>query len=373
MKRIISSLIMMTVILSATASARDVPTIENPAVPANKNAGRTITLNEVLRFDGDSDDYYFKRPYRLKVAPDESIFLIDDKQFLRFDKNGTFIKNHQKKGEGPGEYNNLTNYFFVDNGITLFTRQPFKMIKTDMQGKLLKENRIIMEGGFFSVLGLHKDKYWAANAGFSAWGKPKTGYTDINRDIVWGTDGSKTNKSKLAFTEKAYMVSKSAKGNVSISLNIFVVIRSVMDQNGQLYVSNTQKYNIKKVNLEKETITNTFNRKYKSIPFKEEINENENSRSTAPEPEFFNDVQRIHFHKDRLWVFTSTIIKDKGILVDVFSKDGKYMDNFYLPLHQVETPHDFRRTRTALYKNFLFTIEEDEDENPVIVKYEMNM
>jgi hypothetical protein len=37
-------------------------------------------------------------------------------------------------------------------------------------------------------------------------------------------------------------------------------------------------------------------------------------------------------YKDRLWVFTSTMDEKKGILVDVFGFDGKYLDNFYLSL-----------------------------------------
>jgi hypothetical protein len=40
----------------------------------------------------------------IKTAPDGSIFVLDEKQFLKFDKKGKFIKNLFKKGQGPGEF-----------------------------------------------------------------------------------------------------------------------------------------------------------------------------------------------------------------------------------------------------------------------------
>ena len=65
------------------------------------------------------------------------------------------------------------------------------------------------------------------------------------------------------------------------------------------------------------------------------------------------------------------MVPGKGVLVDVFSKDGKYRDNFYLNIPQVPDVHALREKKFTLYNNCLFTVETDEDENPVIVKYQL--
>ncbi len=54
-------------------------------------------------------------------------------------------------------------------------------------------------------------------------------------------------------------------------------------------------------------------------------------------------------------------------------QDGKYIDYFYLPLPQVEKVNDLDRKSITLYGDFLFTVEQSEDENPVVVKYMMNL
>jgi hypothetical protein len=51
--------------------------IENPEKPLIKKAGRVVELKEVLSIHDVGDDYYFKYPSNLKVAPDGSIFFLD--------------------------------------------------------------------------------------------------------------------------------------------------------------------------------------------------------------------------------------------------------------------------------------------------------
>jgi hypothetical protein len=57
--------------------------------------------------------------------------------------------------------------------------------------------------------------------------------------------------------------------------------------------------------------------------------------------------------------------------VDVFTKEGKYIDNFYLKLPRVTTAIDMDRKPFTLYKNFLFTAEEDDDGSMSVVKYKL--
>ena len=71
--------IILIVFLTAVTlmGAEEVTVIKNPAKPAKADAGRVIAIKEVLRITDAEGDFYFKNPGRIKIAPDESIFLTD--------------------------------------------------------------------------------------------------------------------------------------------------------------------------------------------------------------------------------------------------------------------------------------------------------
>jgi hypothetical protein len=164
-----------------------------------------------------------------------------------------------------------------------------------------------------------------------------------------------------------------------VRMSLFSLGRTVftMDGNNTLYVSASQPYAIQRLDLEKKKITGTIKREYTSVPYTakepEEGEESGQSRPKETNPDFFNDVQYILVHNDFLWVLTSTLVKDKGVLVDVFTKDGKYTDHFYLPLPQVEAVNDLERKPIVLHDGYLFTVETGEDENPEVVKYKVDI
>ncbi len=85
-------------------------------------------------------------------------------------------------------------------------------------------------------------------------------------------------------------------------------------------------------------------------------------RYKPPEKKCENDVLGLFFHKDQLWIKTSTKDEKKGTLFDVFNKEGKYVDNFYLKLNG---------TLMTTHGDFIFVLEKDEDENLQIVKYKI--
>jgi hypothetical protein len=77
----------------------------------------------------------------------------------------------------------------------------------------------------------------------------------------------------------------------------------------------------------------------------------------------------VYHQKQRV---TSTLHKDKGILVDVFDDEGKYLDNFYLPLFRILTKE--RLTYYApmdIHDDYLIVVEIGEDELISIAKYEI--
>ncbi|MGB2763397.1 MAG: hypothetical protein WBC20_03200, partial [Candidatus Aminicenantaceae bacterium] len=69
-------------IFSSVIFAQEI--IKNPEKPSSKKAGRILKLEEVFRITDESGDFYFRYPGDLKVAPDGTIFIADEDQFLKF-------------------------------------------------------------------------------------------------------------------------------------------------------------------------------------------------------------------------------------------------------------------------------------------------
>ena len=201
MKKIIGIAILMVMIISLHVKA-EVKLIENPETPKSKDAGRIIIPVEEMLITDEEGGFYFKSPGRIKVAPDESIFVRDENQFLRFDRNGKFLNNQFKKGQGPGEYTYILNYQFIGDKIVIFTRQPYKIVETDIKGNLLKETRLHEKMGFKRILGFVKDKFWLVSSSFQNILKRNTGSFTLNLELAWGTLDGKVEKTGIIFPEK---------------------------------------------------------------------------------------------------------------------------------------------------------------------------
>lgn len=94
---------------------------------------------------------------------------------------------------------------------------------------------------------------------------------------------------------------------------------------------------------------------------------------TRPPQKYLNDIKNLLIYKNRLWVVTSTIDDNKGILIDVFNIKGKYLDNFYLkfPMKTATNLHNvFIKFYTmAVYKGAVYMAERNKDGTYRIVKY----
>jgi glucose/arabinose dehydrogenase len=76
-----------------------IPILGNTRVGSEKEeAGRVLKLHEVQRIEDAQADYYLKSPRDIQIAPDGSLFVVDEDQLLKFDANGQFIKNLFKRG-----------------------------------------------------------------------------------------------------------------------------------------------------------------------------------------------------------------------------------------------------------------------------------
>ena len=134
-----------------------------------------------------------------------------------------------------------------------------------------------------------------------------------------------------------------------------------------LYLSYTQEYQIKQLDLEKQEISRVFSRDYPRVKCPS------NKKGPLQSFKYHNDVHRLLIKGDIVWILTSSFDAKKGILVDVFNTNGEFTDNFYLPLLHSNTNESFSQLYFPLKikKNYLYAIEHDEDWTFTIAKYEI--
>lgn len=345
-------------IFNSTIFAQEI--IENPEKPLHKNAGRVIKLKEVMRTTDVEGKFFFASPWDIKVAKDGSFFVHEPSKLYKFDVNGKFVKNFYKKGEGPGELNqNLTDVFIGEDEIILASSNMYKIIRLDMQGNLIKDIR--PEWRFSSLVGYYKKKYYL---------------TQHERKKIERISGIRednlrlcvaNNKGEITPTPYIFPITISVHyGTRWIGLTTISRLKAVDDNQRYVYLFHTPEYLVKLLDLEKIEVVSSFKRKYervRRVPV-------EKSKTSILMPKFQNDIYRLAIHKNNLWVITSTVDKEKGILVDVFNREGKYLDNFYLPLRDIKR-NDYIYAPMAVYGSYLYVIEIGEDELISVAKYEI--
>lgn len=351
--------------------------LENQAAPQAKNAGRQLKLTEMLRITDEEGDFYFKRPRFLRVGPDGSIYVADDKQFLKFDKEGAFVGNFHKPGEGPGEYTRLRTYRVRDDHILMVASRPNKIIKLDLAGKLLSEKRINDRRGIQRMLAIFGDKYYYFHTPFD-FAKVKNGLGEDNNILHSNTFNDDETDLKLNFPLRRYLHKKTSDNAVMISFQGIGRLSFAVHDQQRAYISHGERYLIKQVDLSTGKITGQFSRKYTPVAFYPDKEEEEKEKKNPSvfklyKPEYFADINAIDLYKDKLWVFTSTLDKEKGVLVDMFGLDGKYLDSFYLLLPGIERPDDISKNQFTIVGDHLYIIEADEDDVFSIARYKIEL
>lgn len=343
--------------------------IENPEKPLSENAGRVLQLKEEMRISDEQGGFYFKSPQKIKIAPDGSIFVLDEEQFLKFDDQGKFVKNLFRKGQGPGEFMRIENYIFCDNEIIIHQSRPDKIVKVDIEGNLINEFRL--GKSISKLITCFKDEFVMANHSFPKLKKAgeEPEIIDINWNILFVSEDGKIKETDHYFPAKWF----AKRIRTAIIANYIVDFSAIPYKKKYLTIFHTQNYLIKLFDLEENQIIRIFNRKYKRVEYKHEkkaIEETRPSVYTLGLPtDYHNDIQKLFLHKDNLWVLTSTIDMKKGNLVDAFNMDGQYINNFYLPLPKSIKLKDLNHHPITISEDFLFIVEHDENDVPVIVKY----
>jgi hypothetical protein len=343
--------------------------IENPGKPLNKDSGRIVMLEEMMQIRDVGKNFYFKYPRNLKVAPNGAIFVQDQEQFIQFDPKGKFVRNFFKKGQGPGEMQSAGNYFFERENIIVHELLSHKILCFDFNGKLIKDFRIQGEPRLSRFLLSQKGKYY-----FLSSDRPvtkKTSVVDIHQKLIEIAQEGKEIKEMTEFPTIGYIAVGKQGGRVFYDISSVIAVPYM---NKFMFVSHTQEYLLKLYDAEKNRIIRTFKRVYQRVKTPPDAEKTGGAmldgKSVSPPPQkFLNDIQNLLVFKDMLWIVTSTTDKEKGILIDVFNFEGKYIDYFYLefPKNMVRGYHG--NTAMDISEDFLCTIEQDDEGTYAIKKY----
>ena len=342
----------LLVLLSVTALAFG-QIVENPAKPKAANPGRLLRLTEVWKITDEGGEFFFKYPNNLQIAEDGSIFVVDSDEFLKFSPEGKFLKNIYKKGQGPGEMGNYFTYYIHGRDLFIQDMNSQRLWRADFDG-IFQEQVNLKNKDYSGFLGVLPDGFLFLK---SVWPPPgeRTGklmeIIDTVASVAW--DGSER-RDIATFKPRNFLFPQGAMGwDSSITVP--------SPDAKLLYAFHGRDYLIEVVDMASGTVIKRFGRAYPKVPHVEKEYEPDfRKRTGAPKIEFEADVNNLYPVGEHLWVETSTDDKTKGRLIDVFDKDSRFLDSFYLGPG---------RTLMAVREDAIFCQQKNEDETIAIVKY----
>ena len=351
--------------------------IENPEKPPVDGAGRIVHLEEVLCIQDTGDEYYFRYPSNLKIAPDGSIFVTDWSSGLlaRFDTNGKFLRNYFRKGQGPGELSSIGDYYFDDDKIIIYDASLKKILWLDSNCDIAKEFKVRKMARTFDFKLYHKDKYYFIQCDVP-FESTKPTYVDVPYQLVAVNEDPDIVDLLVSFVLKTYVVASGGGGGGYFQIDRMITAPFA---NRYLFLSHSQEYLLKVFDAEKNRIIRSFTRDYKrvkpSAEYKAMMKKGGvvvgGKHYTEPPRKYRNDIQNLFVNQNKIWVMTSTEDKKKGILFDVFDLEGALVDQFYLKFSEENFPKYGGGSRMMFSGEFLYQIESTPEETYVIKKYRM--
>jgi len=349
--------------------------------PKNPAAGRIRTLTPVLTItDENRSDFYFKSPSQPQFGPDGSIYLLDEKQVLQFDSQGRFIRNYFRPGQGPGEVGFVPGYAPTEAGLVIYSSSPGKIIRFDEKGTYVGESPTSALGT--SLLFVHADKQRAIVIKLISHDrktfdemKGMEATLESQNPILMIPAQNDPERQISSFTTRNYIVKSKEGGGGLVPLGKFLVAAWGTDL---LAYADAEEYAVKIINLASGSPVRTLHRNYPRVkrPPEEQAGIKSgmmigNEPVVAPAGKYAPDIVNLLARGDELWVVTSTRIEGKGVLVDVFDRNGIYTDCFYLPLPVWPEKHLTRPDPIALQGDFLLCLEKTEEGTYVLRKYKI--
>lgn len=359
-----------SVLFLSAAFAQDTTIL--PPKAKNPKAGRVLGLREVFRISDAGGKFFFKSPENLRPSPDGGVVVVDDGEFLRFDGAGEFVVDMFRAGQGPGELRRIENYLVGGDQILAFQANPMKLVLMDFDGKLLRE--VKPDATVSALFGRCGGRLLAAGHAFPPLDKVQKPEGDL-LDIIWTlelvSEEGRVETTTLTFPTKWFAKRINPRGFVSDNVTF---LHCVALGDGLAAVANEESYVIRIVDPAKSATVRTIRRDYGRVKYEPEKPPDDPSagRRLALPVAYFCDIQRLFAVEGSIWAVTSTVEPGKGALVDVISRDGEYLDSFYLPLPKGVGLHDLARYPLTISGRNVFVLESLEDGRLEVVKYEIS-
>jgi hypothetical protein len=363
-----ATLALMSMFVLSAAFGQEMVTL--PTRPRNPESGRILRLREVLRISDAAGGFYFKNPENVQPAPDGGVLVVDDGEFLRFDASGRFAVNMFREGQGPGELRQIENYLVRDPQVLAFQRNPMKLVFTGLDGKFLRE--VKPDAPVTRLLGRCGDRLLAAGNAVPAIDKVQKPEGE-SLDIAW-TLKLMSEDGRVEATSLTYPTKMFAKRlpNALIADNMTFLLCAALED-GLVAVAHEEGYVVKIADPAKDTAVRTIRRDYRRVRYEPEkpAGSAGGARRLAVPRDFHNDIQKLFAIDGRVWVMTSTVDPGKGVLVDVVSSAGEYLDSFFLPLPKGVGPNGLGRHPLTISGHTMLALEVLEDGRLEVVKYEI--
>lgn len=351
--------------------------IENPDKPLSERPGRIVRLEEELTIRDTGENYYLASPRAVKVASDGTLFVLDSRSKLlgRFDQEGMLLQNYFKPGQGPGELSAVLNFFIYEQNLIIYDPVLQKMLRLDFKGNVVKEFKLLRPSRHFNFIMFRPDVYYFMQYDIP-FHKGKEFQEDVPYELAAIPEATLEAEVLETFPMSTYIISMPGGGGGVFNLD--KMITAPMGSR-YLFISHSQEYQIELFDAEKQKIIRTFTREYERVKPSDEYIARlkkggiiiEGKHYTQPVPKFRNDIQNLLTNKNHLWVMTSTADEEKGILIDVFNLEGKFVDQFYIQFTEVNFPQIGNFNRMAISGEHLYHIESTPEETYVIRKYRM--
>ena len=344
--------------------------------PVEKNPIKVAKLTEVARITDEEGNFAFKRPRSIKIAPDGSVFVAESKALFKFTPQGKFVRNFIKIGEGPGEVKNFANFFFVNDGIVTASYMPVKILLSGIEGNHIREFTLFKAQTFTLILNVINNKYYFNYSKLSA-RDLKSGINKNKNQIIYCDSQGTLHQTGIEFTTIDALIKQTTKdGRTLIAMdNVTRLLTAFDNRNIQLFAVHKTRYEIDRFDLNSHKLLNQIKLPYKPVPYTSKPAEDEFDAKIEKikDRKFYNDIQAMKIYNGKLLVFTSTMDKESRALVDFYNIKGELEDKFFLKIPQVERPDDLRRKPMCFHKGFFWTTSMDEDDNPFIIKYKIDI
>lgn len=351
------------------------------ARPKNPAAGRIRTLTPVLTItDENESDFYFRRPSQPQFGPVGSIYLLDQKQILRFDAQGRFVRNYFRPGQGPGELNYVQGYAFDGSALIVLGASPAKFVRYDPEGNDVTETSIPQDVGPVTLLGCEENQAIVLKNIYPRLGELKESEGTVenqNPILAIPLAGGREKQIGIFSTRTYYKVSSagSVGGGAMAPYGKYLIVPWGKET---LALFENEEYAVKILDTATGNVIRTLRRPYPRIktPLKDRDGISsgvmvDGKAVKRPAPKYTADIVHLLARDEELWVITSTKIKGKGVLVDVFNREGVFADSFYLPVPEWPEKHLTRPDPIALQGEFLLCLEKTDEGTYLLRKYQI--